>query len=225
MPDPDPLFSPCDAVLRAEPADELRQPTEEELAELQEQTAATPSADAPTGVPAPAATPRPIEGVEPDAIIQNAGCGSCHKIGDIGEAHKVGPDLTYIGLTASERVPGATGEEYIRQSILEPNAYLAPECPNAACMPGIMPQNYSTRLSGEQIETLVMFLLEQQGPEPTPVTIGSGQATAAPKASGVAKVAAPAPPSTMPSLTVGFVLILLVAAISAFLILRGRSSD
>jgi hypothetical protein len=221
MPDPDPDFSPCDAILRADPAGELHQPTAEELAELQEQTAATPTAAGAT-IPAPTATPRPIEGIEPEAIIQNAGCGSCHMIGALGEAHKVGPDLSFIGLTASERVPDVSAEGYIRQSILEPNAYLAPECPNAPCMPGIMPQNYGIRLSDGQIETLVTFLLAQQGVEPTPVTIGSEQATAAPQTGS--EVASPTP-SPLPSSTVGIVLILLVAAISLFLILRGRSLD
>src|SRR5690606_27822124 len=100
-----------------------------------------------------------IDGIEPDEIILNAGCGACHKIGSLGEAHKVGPDLTYIGLTAGERVPDMSAEAYIRQSILEPNAYLAPECPNAPCLPNIMPQNFSSRLSPAQIDTIVAFLL------------------------------------------------------------------
>ena len=94
----------------------------------------------------PTATPRPIGGTTPEEIILNAGCGSCHKIGAIGEAHKVGPDLTYIGLTAAERVPDMSAEAYIRQSILEPNAYLAPECPNTSCLPGIMPPVSYTHL-------------------------------------------------------------------------------
>jgi hypothetical protein len=223
MPDPDPEFSPCDAILRADPAGEIRQPTAEELAELQAQSETTPAPVGPTAPPEPTTTPRPIEGTEPEAIIQNAGCGSCHKIGAIGEAHKVGPDLSFIGVTASERVPEVSAEAYIRQSILDPNAYLAPECPNAPCMPGIMPQNYHTRLSDEQIETLVSFLLGQQGVEPTPAPIGSG-ATAAPKTGSAAKVAAP-PPAALSSSTVGIVLIVLVAALSAILIWRSRSTD
>jgi len=227
MPDPDPEFSPCESILRADPAGELSQPTAEELAALQAQAAATPTVTADQRPPtaAPAATPRPIEGTTAEEIILNAGCGACHKIGEIGEAHKVGPDLTYIGLTAGERVPGATAAEYIHQSIVEPNAYLAPECPNAPCMPNIMPQNFSERLSAAQIETLVSFLAAQQGPVPTPVPIGgAATVTAAPKAIGAGKVAAPPPPAPLPSLTVGIVVILLVAAISAFLLVKNRNS-
>ncbi len=224
-PDPDPDFSPCAAVLRAEPAGELRQPTAEEVAELQAQSAASPTPEAPTAVAEPTATPRPIGGTTPEEIILNAGCGSCHKIGAIGEAHKVGPDLTYIGLTAAERVPDMSAEAYIRQSILEPNAYLAPECPNTSCLPGIMPQNFHTRLTAEQLDTLVGFLLAQQGPEPTAVTIGSGiSATPAPKAVSAAKVAAPSPARLMPSTAIGILIILLVAALSAFLLFKNRSA-
>lgn len=224
MPDPEPDFSPCEAILHAEPAGEIRQPTAEEVAALQAQSAASPTPAEPTPSPAPSATPRPIDGVEPAEIIQNAGCGACHKIGAIGEAHKVGPDLTYIGLTAGERVPGMTAAEYIHQSIIEPNAYLAPECPNAPCLPGIMPQNFATRLSGGQIETLVGFLLAQQGPPPTPVAIGgaTAAATAAPKAVSAGKVAPP-PVTTLPSATIGILLIVLVAAVSLALIWKSRS--
>ena len=223
MPDPEPDFSPCEAILRADPAGDIRQPTAEEAAALQAQSAATPTPADPTPPPAPTATPRPIDGREPEEIIQNAGCGACHKIGAIGEAHKVGPDLTYIGLTAGERVPGMSAEAYIHQSIVEPNAYLAPECPNAPCLPGIMPQNFATRLSAQQIETMVAFLLNQQGPEPTPVPIGGElAATAAPKAVAAGKVVPP-PVATLPSAAIGIMLIVLVAAVTLALLWKHRS--
>ncbi len=224
VPDPDPDFSPCNAVLHAEPAGELRQPTAEEIAQLQSEIDAAPTAGAQTAVPESIATPRPIDGQTAEEIMLNAGCGNCHKIGSFGEAHKVGPDLTYIGLTAPDRVPGMSGEEYILQSILEPNAYLAPECPNTSCLPNIMPQNFHMRLTTEQLEMLVDYLMGQQGPAPTPVPVGSGLAvTSSPKAVGAGKVVAPTPPSNLPSTTVGVLIILLVAAVSAFLIFRDRS--
>ncbi len=225
MPDPDPDFSPCDAVLVAEPAGELRQPTAEELAQLQAQSAATPTTAAPTAEPQPTATPRPIDGTTAEEIILNAGCGACHKIGPLGEAHKVGPDLTYIGLTAGERVPGMSAEAYIRQSILEPNAYLAPECPNSACLPNIMPQNFDVRLTNEQLGTMVSFLLAQQGEAPAPAPIGEPQgATAVPKVSSAAKVSAQQQPArALPSTTIGVAIILLVAAVSVVLIWKTRA--
>ena len=118
-----------------------------------------------------------------------------------------------------------TAEEYIHQSIVEPNAYLAPECPNTSCLPGIMPQNFATRLSAEQIDTMVAFLLAQQGPAPTPVPIGGelAAATAAPKAVGAGKVAPLPAATTLPSATIGIILIVLVAAVSLVLIWKNRS--
>ncbi len=142
----------------------------------------------------------------------------------MGEAHKVGPDLTYIGLTAGERVPDMSAEDYIRQSIMEPNAYLAPECPNTPCLPGIMPQNFHLRLTDQQLEMLVSFLMNQRGPGPAPEQIGSGQpASPAPKAVSAGKVATPPPATVLPSTTIGILIILLVAAISLFLVWKNRT--
>lgn len=226
MPDPEPDFSPCHAVLRADPAGELQQPTAEEVAELEQLSAATPTPGPPTAEPQPTAPPRPIDGVEAEEIILNAGCGNCHKIGELGEAHKVGPDLTYIGTTASERVPGMSAEEYLRQSILEPNAYLAPECPNTTCLPNIMPQNFHLRLTDDQVNTMVAFLMAQQGPAATPVPIGSElAATAAPKSGGLSKVATPAPAPVMTSTAVGTLVIIMMLILSAVLVAKGFATS
>lgn len=228
MPDPEPEFSPCEAILHADPAGELRQPTAEELAALQ------PEAPTPTPQPTaaldatatPIPTPRPIEGSDAESIILDAGCLACHQIGRLGEGHKVGPDLTAIGLSAGSRVPGMTAEAYIRQSIVEPNAYLAPECPNGPCLPDIMPRNYGARLSEDQLNTLVSYLLDRRGPDPTPVVIGAGSipATPLPKNVAAGKIATPAPPAnTLPATSVGLLLIAVVMVISLALLMKGRS--
>lgn len=169
MPEPAPDFTPCEAILRISPTGELHQPTAEELAELQPTPASTSE---PAETPIPVATPTfgPIVGSEPEEIIHNAGCGSCHLIGDLGESRKVGPDLSNIGVTAGERIADLSAEEYIRQSILEPNAFLVPECPNEDCLPNVMPDYYAERLSETQLDTLVAFLLTQTVEESTPTT-------------------------------------------------------
>jgi hypothetical protein len=230
MPDPDPDFSPCNAILRADPAGELRQPTAEELAAIQPEEPAPVEPDAPTPVPAPSPVPRPIEGEEPEAILLNAGCVSCHQIGSLGEAHKVGPDLTWIGYNATGRVPGMAAETYIRQSIVEPNAYLAPECPNGPCMANIMPRDYGTRLSERQLQVLVDYLLLQEGPEPTPVTIGSvlSSPTILPKTGLLGKASPPQPAALMPGTLLQLAIVLVVLAGSGALLyfsLRKRSGD
>jgi hypothetical protein len=225
MPDPEPDFSPCHAVLRAVPGGELQQPTAEELAEAEATGAAAPTAAAtpattplPTTVPA---TPRPIEGEDAETIIQNAGCGSCHAIGALGEGHKVGPDLSFIGLTADSRVPDMTAADYIRQSILDPNAYLAPQCPNSECLPNIMPQDYARRLANRQVDTVVGFLLDQQGVSPTPETVGEDAAEATPGRPSPLAKAVPLPIQTLtPRMAAQILLVSAVLVISLYLLLR-----
>ena len=117
-----------------------------------------------------------------------------------------------------------TATEYIRQSIVEPNAYLAPACPNGPCLPNIMPRDYATRLSAAQQNTMVEFLLEQEGEEPTPEAVGSGAtagATPLPKPAVAAKVAPPS--SRLSSLTVvQIALALVVLVVSGYAIFRDR---
>lgn len=56
------------------------------------------------------------------AIRGGAGCRVCHSLreGDDG----VGPSLAGIGTRAAERIPGGSAEEYLQQSILDPDQYI-----------------------------------------------------------------------------------------------------
>ncbi len=192
-PEPAPDFSPCDAELRIEPIVEV-EPTPMAESELTgtvetpttgtvsvtptrtvEPTAsptATPLAEITAG---PTSTPRPVAGDTPEEVIGNGGCDNCHLIGDMGEAGKVGPDLSSIGVLAAQRVPGLSSIEYLRASIVDPEAYIAPDCPNAPCLAGIMPGDYARRLTAGQIDTLVNFLLEQRSPTDSVSEAGTDQ--------------------------------------------------
>lgn len=86
------------------------------------------------------------------ALGGQAGCNSCHSTST--SAFGSGPSLAEIGLTAGERVPGQTAEEYIRQSIVDPNAYLVGDYTR-----GLMPRNYADNLSADEIDSLVAYLL------------------------------------------------------------------
>jgi hypothetical protein len=228
MPDPEPDFSPCEAILQAKPAGELIQPTEAEVLAAIEITAdlpLTPTLSAAT--PEPTFTPRPIQGETAEEIILNSGCGACHAIGELGEKGKVGPDLSFIGATAAGRVAGLSAEEYLRQSILEPNAFIAPVCPNGPCLANIMPRDYTMRLSEEQLEIMVAFLLEQQGetavtPPSTPARIGdatpaepSAKAFPAPK-----RISPQANGQNLPYLAIQILLVSLVFLLTLFRILK-----
>ena len=187
MPDPEPGLNQCEAILRVQIANALPQPTAEELAEMSETP--VPLATETAVTPPPAATPRPVQGDSVEEIILNAGCGACHAIGPIGEGRKVGPDLSAIGYEATERIPGISAADYLRQSIVDPNYALAPTCPNGPCLPNIMPKDYGQRLTPAQVELMVDYLLALDGtevPERLPV-IGEGDTAVFPKGSGTAK--------------------------------------
>jgi len=85
-------------------------------------------------------------------IIGNQpGCATCHSME--ADVTIVGPSLAGIGSRAGERVSGLSAEEYLRQSILEPNAYTV-----EGFSANIMPK-WSDELSKEQVDSLVAFLL------------------------------------------------------------------
>jgi cytochrome c551/c552 len=165
MPDPEPDYSPCNAVLRAESLGQVLEPTPVPSPSLEHRASVTPAVEVkPTLSPTPSATStlRPIAGEQAQGIILNSGCGSCHVIGSLGESGKVGPDLSNIGIDAGNRMPDQSADEFIRESILNPSAFIAPNCPNGPCLDNIMPADYKIRLSDNQIQTLVDFLLQQQ---------------------------------------------------------------
>ncbi len=224
MPDPEPDFSPCSAILRAVPAGELTQPDPEELqptapAQLPEST------PLPSPTPAPTPTPRPIEGESAQEILLNAGCGSCHKIGALGESHKVGPDLSQIGLTAQSRVHGLSAAEYIRASIVEPNAFIAPDCPNGPCLPNIMPRDYANRLTPDQINTTVTYLLALTEEGEVVESVGSN--AAAPKTPRpVAKTAVPAQVGPItPALAIQILLLVMTFLFGLLVFFRLKPED
>lgn len=85
----------------------------------------------------------------------SASCHICHSL-EPGE-NKVGPSLAGIGIRAAERVPGMTAEAYLRESILDPDAYIV-ETYSA----GIMLPDLNEKLSDEQIDDLLAFLLSMK---------------------------------------------------------------
>lgn len=89
-------------------------------------------------------------------------CGACHTLEGITSG-VVGPDLTRIGTVAGTRIDGLTAEDYIRESILDPNAFISPDCPTGPCAePSVMIANFSELISEEELDSLVVFLLAQE---------------------------------------------------------------
>jgi mono/diheme cytochrome c family protein len=105
----------------------------------------------------PTTTPSPIGNVdtrglelfEERVVGANPGCVTCHSL-DEGIT-LVGPSLFGVG----SRVQGTSDADYIRQSIVDPDAYVVD-----GFVRGQMNSGWDDYLSDEQIESLVALLLE-----------------------------------------------------------------
>jgi cytochrome c oxidase subunit 2 len=84
------------------------------------------------------------------AVFADNGCGSCHTFKPAGATAKTGPDLD--NLPAEARKAGQPLEQFIRESIVKPNAYIEPHYP-----PNLMPQTFGA-LPKSQLDALVSFL-------------------------------------------------------------------
>ncbi len=89
---------------------------------------------------------------EQSMLGSQPGCITCHSLEP--DAVIVGPSLAGIGSRAATRVEGMSAEEYIRQSIVEPDAYVV-----EGFDPGVMVQVFGEELSEQQINDLVAYLL------------------------------------------------------------------
>jgi L-cysteine S-thiosulfotransferase len=85
-------------------------------------------------------------------IGTQAGCITCHSL--TPDEVIVGPAMAGIASRAGSRVPGQSAEEYIRESILNPEAHLVEGFPS-----GTMPQVWGDELSDEQLNQIVAYLL------------------------------------------------------------------
>jgi mono/diheme cytochrome c family protein len=97
-------------------------------------------------------------------LYQSNGCAACHgdPSGDPALA-VVGPWLGNIGNEAADRVAGQSAEQYIFESILNPNAYVVPECPNGPCSePSVMRPDYGNVLSEQDMADLIAYYLTLQ---------------------------------------------------------------
>jgi cytochrome c oxidase subunit II len=61
--------------------------------------------------------------VEGETVFLTKGCTGCHSRAGVSEGF-IGPDLTNLADRAGVRVEGLTAEEYVRQSVLNPQAHI-----------------------------------------------------------------------------------------------------
>jgi cytochrome c2 len=79
------------------------------------------------------------------------GCGACHTLQAAGTTGTVGPDLDKAKSYAS--TAGKPLEDFIHESIVDPNAYVVP-----GFQPGVMPPTYA-QLPKDQLDALVQYLV------------------------------------------------------------------
>jgi mono/diheme cytochrome c family protein len=91
-----------------------------------------------------------------EQIFTAAGCAGCHTFSPAGSNASIGPDLNDLAAAAGNREPGMPPEEYVRESLTKPEAFLVPGFGNA------MP-SFEGRLTDKQIQALVDYLLETGG--------------------------------------------------------------
>jgi hypothetical protein len=91
--------------------------------------------------------------------FQAGGCVACHSIKGVGGgAATIGPPLFRTGAIAAERRPGASVAAYIKESIVEPDAFIMPNCPTGPCPSGLMPDTFGDTLSLDQLTTIIDYL-------------------------------------------------------------------
>ena len=89
-------------------------------------------------------------------IFVAAGCGACHTFSAAGTNGTIGPSLN--DLNAAAQKAGEDPDQYVRQSIVEPDAVVV-----SGFQAGVMPSNFGDRLNDKQLNALVDFLLGKGG--------------------------------------------------------------
>lgn len=129
-------------------------------------TEATPTATSlppvPTDSPVSANVSLPGDPAEGDKLFHTVqpaagmACSTCHNTDT--EKRLIGPGLLNVGTRAASRVEGLSAIDYIHTSIVKPSAYVVDGYPD------IMPKNWGTVFSEDQINDLMAYLLTLRSP-------------------------------------------------------------
>ncbi|MBI2166076.1 MAG: c-type cytochrome [Chloroflexi bacterium] len=81
-------------------------------------------------------------------------CIACHEVKGVSPVNPLAPPLTTIATVAATRKPGMSAEQYIRESIEKPGAYVV------TGFAQLMPENLKDKtFTKDQFESLVAYLL------------------------------------------------------------------
>ena len=94
-------------------------------------------------------------------LYESYACNTCHGNMDEPGSNQVGPWLGDLDANAASRIAGYSAEEYIYESIFNPGAFIAGNCPAGECA-NAMPANFGDRMSeSPQDMTDIITLLMQ----------------------------------------------------------------
>jgi cytochrome c551/c552 len=86
--------------------------------------------------------------------VYNAnGCAACHTFAPANSTGTIGPNLD-TAPTADASKDNMALPAFVKQSIVDPNAYIAP-----GYAKGVMPTTFGTSLSSAQLDSLVAFIV------------------------------------------------------------------
>jgi cytochrome c oxidase subunit 2 len=116
----------------------------------QEQSAAPPSSSTTSTTSTTTSTSPSAAGL---AVFNANGCSSCHTLSAANATGKVGPDLDKLVSYAKQAKQPL--ESFVRESIVNPDAYVQPGYPK-----GVMPSTFGQSLTKTQLDALVTFLVQ-----------------------------------------------------------------
>jgi cytochrome c oxidase subunit II len=88
-------------------------------------------------------------------VTGRGGCGTCHTIAGVGGMSGViGPPLTNIGSVAATRKPGTSAQDYLNESIANPNAFVVP-----GFAPAMPPNGLTGDLTEQDRAAIVAYLM------------------------------------------------------------------
>ena len=88
-------------------------------------------------------------------LFSSQSCAGCHTFGPAGSNGSVGPDLDTAPAMDAKADGNMALDAFIKESIVNPNAYIAKGPYSAGTMPG----NFGTSLTSTQIDDLVAFIV------------------------------------------------------------------
>ena len=89
------------------------------------------------------------------ALFASNSCGTCHTFAPANSTGTIGPNLDTAPAQDAKADGNMALAAFIKQSIVDPQAYIAKGFPK----PSVMPSTFGSQLSSTQIDDLVAFIL------------------------------------------------------------------